>query len=88
MKVYSTLVGRMFMILGVKFAEMAGRDPVTTAAVDGLTVLCTPRGFSAFFVRLSLNSLSVCAITVREEPNLHVNLPASCHRHDYDLMWF
>ena len=29
--------------------------------------------FSAFFVRLSLNSLSVCAITVRVERNLHVN---------------
>ena len=40
------------------------------------------------FGRLSLNSLSVCAITVREEPNLHVNLPVRCYRHDYDLMWF
>ena len=28
--------------------------------------------FSAFLGRLSLNSLSVCAMTVREEPNLHV----------------
>ena len=60
------LVGRVFMILGVKFAEMACRDPVTTAAVDDLTVLRTPRGewkicgnFSAFFGRLSLNSLAL-----------------------------
>ena len=38
------LVGRVFMILGVKFAEMACRDSATTAAVDDLTVLRTPRG--------------------------------------------
>ena len=29
--------------------------------------------FLCLFGRLSLNSLSLCAITVREEPNLHVN---------------
>ena len=49
------LVGRVFVILGVKFAEMACRDPVTTAAVDDLTVLRTPGrveicgNFSAFW---------------------------------------
>ena len=53
------LVGRVFAILGVKFAEMAivpaqfsaalsgfllgCRDPATTAADVDLTVLCTPR---------------------------------------------
>ena len=49
------LVGRVFVILGVKFAEMGRRDSVTTAAIDDLTVLRTPRGewkicgnFSAF----------------------------------------
>ena len=44
--------------------------------------------FLCLLGRLSLNSPSVCAITVREEPNLHLNLIARCHRHDYDLMWF
>ena len=73
------LVGRVLVILGVKFAEMGCRNSATTAAVVDLTVLRTSRGvenlwkFSAFFGRLSLNSLSVCAITVREEPNLHVS---------------
>ena len=38
------LVGRVFVILGVKFAEIACRDPVTTAAVDDLIVLRTARG--------------------------------------------
>ena len=62
--VYSeVLVGRMFVNLGVKFAEMATlgcRDPVTTTAVDGLTVLRTPReewkfcgNFSAFWSGLA-----------------------------------
>ena len=38
--VYSeVLVGRMFVNLGMKFAEMACRDPTTTAAVVDLTVL-------------------------------------------------
>ena len=46
------------------------------------------RGISLPFGRLSLNSLSVRATTVREESNLHVDIPAICHRHDYDLMWF
>ena len=73
---------------------MACRDPATTAAVVDLTVLRTPRrewkirGNSLPFGRLSLNSLSVCAIPVRGEPNLHVDLPARGHRHDYDLTWF
>ena len=44
--------------------------------------------FFCLFGRLSLNSLSVRAITVREESKLHVDLPARCHRHDYDLTWF
>ena len=93
--VYSeVLVGRMFVNLGMKFAEMACRDPVTTAAGDDLTVLRTPReewticGNSLSFGRLSLNSMNVCTIPVRREPNLHVDLPARCHRHDYDLTWF
>ena len=43
--VYSeVLVGRMFVNLGMKFADMACRDPATTAAVVDLTVLRTPRG--------------------------------------------
>ena len=37
-------VGRMFVNLDMKFAEMACRDPATTAAVVDLTVLRTPRG--------------------------------------------
>ena len=37
------LVGRVFMIFCVKFAEVACRNPATTAAVDDLTVLRTPR---------------------------------------------
>ena len=41
-----------------------------------------------FVGRLSLNSLSVRAITVRVEPDLRVCLSARRHRHDYDLMWF
>ena len=32
--------------------------------------------------------MCVCAIPVQGEPNLHVDLPAICHTHDYDLMWF
>ena len=93
--VYSeVLVRRMTVNLGMKFAEMACRDPATTLAVVDLTVLRTPReewkirGMSLPFGRLSLNSLSVCTIPVRREPNLHVELTAICHRHDYDLMWF
>ena len=80
--------------MGLKFAEMACRDPATTSAVVDLTVLRTPRGewtirgISLPFGRLSLNSLSVCTIPVRMELNLHVDLTATCHRHDYDLMWF
>ena len=43
--VYSEVpVGRMLVNLGRKFAEMACRDPATTAAVVDLTVLRTPRG--------------------------------------------
>ena len=60
--VYSEVpVGRMFVNLGMKFAEMACRDPATTAAVVDLTVLRTPRrewkirGISLPFGRLSLN---------------------------------
>ena len=93
--VYSeVLVRRMTVNLGMKFAEMACRDPATTLAVVHLTVLRTQRGewkirgISLPFGRLSLNSLSVCTIPVRREPNLHVDLTAICHRHDYDLMWF
>ena len=42
--VYSeVLVGRMFVNLGMKFAEMACKDPATTAAVVDMTVLRTPR---------------------------------------------
>ena len=37
-------VGRTFANLGVKFAEMACRDPATTAAVVDLNVLRTMRG--------------------------------------------
>ena len=87
-------VGRMFVNLGMKFAEMACRNPATTAVIVNLTVLRTPRGEWKLrgnylpFGRLSLNSLSVCTIPVRGEPNLHVDLPARCHRHDYDLTWF
>ena len=76
------LVGRVFVILGVKFAErllIGMQRPATTAIIVDLTVLRTPRR-SGIFVeilclvgRLSLNSLIVCAITVREEPKLHVS---------------
>ena len=41
------LVGRVFVMLGVKFAErllMGIQNPATTTAVDDLTVLRTPRG--------------------------------------------
>ena len=59
--VYSDVpVGRMFVNLGMKFTEMACRDPATTAAVDDLTVLRTPREewkIICLFGRLSLNSL-------------------------------
>ena len=89
--VYSeVLVGRMFVNLDMKFAEIACRDPATTAAVVDLTVLRTPRGEwkirgnSLPFGRLSLNSLSVCTIPVRGEPICMWR----CHRHDYDLTWF
>ena len=72
------LVGSVFVILGVKFAEMAMAPAHFSAerlligmqrasnhsSIDDLTVLRTPRGewkncgnFSAFFGRLSLNSL-------------------------------
>ena len=47
--VYSEVpVGRMFVNLGMKFAEMECRDPATTAAVVDLTVLRTPRGSGKF----------------------------------------
>ena len=58
-------VGRMLVNLGMKFAEMACRDPATTAAVVDLTVLRTLReewkirGISLPFGRLSLNSLAL-----------------------------
>ena len=48
---------------------------MTTAVIVDSTVLRTPRGEwnicgnSPLVGRLSLNSLSVCAITVRVEPN-------------------
>ena len=38
------LVGRVVLILYVKFAETGCRDPATTIAVVGLIVLRTPRG--------------------------------------------
>ena len=93
--VYSeVLVRRKTVNLGMKFAEMACRDPATTLAIVDLTVLRTPRvsgKFAEFFCLsggLALNSLSACTIPVRMEHNLHVDLTAICHRHDNDLMWF
>ena len=88
------LVGRVSVILGVKFAErlLIGMQRPVTTAVDDSTVPRTPRrewencGNSLLFGRLSLNSLCVRAITVREEPNLHVDLTVICHRHDENLM--
>ena len=88
------LVGRMFVNLGMKFAEMACRDPTTTAAVVDLTVLRASRaewkirGIFLSFWRFSLNSLCVRAITVREESNLYAIPPARRHRHGHYLMWF
>ena len=41
---FEVLVGRMFVNLGMKFAEMAYGDSATTAPVVDLTVLRTPRG--------------------------------------------
>ena len=40
---FEVLVGRVFVISVMKFAEMACKDPATTAAVDDSTVLRTPR---------------------------------------------
>ena len=54
--VYSEVpVGRMFVNLGMKFAEMACRDPATTAAVVDLTVLRTPRVSGKFVEFLCLS---------------------------------
>ena len=64
--VYSEVpVGRMFVNLGMKFAEMACRNPAITAVIVDLTVLRTPRRSGNFvqifylFGRLSLNSLAL-----------------------------
>ena len=94
--VYSeVLVRRMTANLGMKFAEMACRDPATTLAVVDLTVLRTPReewkyhGISALYGpygRLCLNSLDMPVRLQFAEPNLDVSLLARGHRHDYGRM--
>ena len=61
-------VGHAVLILSVKFAETGCRDPATTIAVVGSTVLRTPRGEWKYrgnsapcgpYGRLSLNSLKI-----------------------------
>ena len=61
-------VGHAVLILSVKFAETGCRDPATTTAVVGSTVLRTPRGEWKYrgnsvpygpYGRLSLNSLNM-----------------------------
>ena len=94
--VYSeAFVGYAVLILSVKFAETGCRDPATTIAVVGSTVLRTPRGEwkhrgnSALYGpygRLSLNSLNMSVRLQFAEPNLHVNLPARGHEHEYGRM--
>ena len=88
-------VGHAVLILSVKFVETGCRDPATTTAVVGLTVLRTPKeewkylGISALYVpygRLSLNSLNMSVRLQFAEPNLHVNLPARGHEHEYGRM--
>ena len=81
-------VGHAVLILSVKFAGTGCRDPATTIAVVGLTVLRTPRGEWKYrgnsspygpYGRLSLNSLNMSVRLQFAEPNLHVNLPARCY---------
>ena len=88
-------VGHTVLILSVKFAETGCRDPATTIAVVGLTVLRTPRvewkyrGNSAPYGpsgRLSVNSLNMSVRLQSAEPNLHVNLLARGHEHEYGRM--
>ena len=81
--VYSEVpVGRMFVNLGMKFAEMACRNPATTAVIVDMTVLRTPReewkhhGNSAPngpYGRLSLNSRDMPVRLQFAEPNLDVS---------------
>ena len=88
-------VGHAVLILSVKFAETGCRDPATTIAVVGSTVLRTPReewkyrGNSAPYGphgRLSLNSLNMSVRLQFAEPNLHVNLLARGHELEYGRM--
>ena len=67
----------------------------TTTAVDDLTVLRTPRGEwknrgnSAPYGphgRLSLNSLNMSVRLQLAKDNLHANLPARLHEHEYGLI--
>ena len=94
--VYSeAFVGYAVLILSVKFAETGCRDPATTIAVVGSTVLRTPRGEWKYrgnsalygpYGRLSLNSLNMSVRLQFAEPNLHVNLLARGHEHEYGRM--
>ena len=61
-------VGHVVLILYVKFSETGCRDPATTIAVVGSTVLRTPRGEWKYrgnsapygpYGRLSLNSMKI-----------------------------
>ena len=88
-------VGHAVLILSVKFAETGCRDPATTVAVVGLTVLRAPRGEwknrgnsapYGPYGRLSLNSLNMSVRLQFAEPNLHVNLLARGHEHEYGQM--
>ena len=82
-------------MFGVKFAETGCRDPTTTIAVVGSTVLRTPRGEWTYrgnsaphgpYGRLSFNSLDMSVRLQFAEPNLHVNLLARGHEHEYGRM--
>ena len=76
---------------GAHLQGSGSHEPMVANLRSSLTVCWSVEkncGNYLLFGRLSLNSPSVCAISVQGEPNLHVDLPAICHIHEYDLMWF
>ena len=52
------------------------------------TVLRTPEGEWKFLEILCLSGGLVCVRFQFMGTDLHVDLQAICHRHDFDLMWF
>ena len=91
------LAGRVFVILGVKFAErllIGMQRPASTAIIADLTVLRTPRlrvecwwKFSALLAKLE-QSDCVCDYSSRGTQVAREPCPAKRHQHDYELMWF